>query len=909
MQTENRDRPISHQSSILPARSDLEVFMRPQSVALIGASERVGSVGQTLLTNLSNGPLKERLYLVNPRHRTLQGREVFSRIEEVPAAIDLAVIATPAVTVPDLIRQCVAKAVDGAIIISAGFAEMGGEGRAFEQEIKAAQGGSKLRIVGPNCLGIMAPYAGLNATFATAPMLRGNLALLSQSGALLTAILDWSIQEKLGFSAVVSVGSMLDVSWGEWIDYLGDDPQTHSILVYMESIGNARSFLSAARAVAPHKPIIVLKAGRSPAAAKAAVSHTGAMAGRDDVLDAAFRRVGVLRVESVADLFSMAEVLAKQPRPSGPRLTILTNAGGAGVVATDALERYGARSATLSESTTFELNQILPSHWSRSNPVDILGDASPARYRSAFKAILQEPATDGHLVILTPQAMTDPVECARQLAAEAHECKKPVLASWMGGQTVAPARAILAESQIADFEYPEAAAQAFAYMWRYSDNLRAIYETPAAVTELPESACVNAGVVLDAVKSAGRTLLHEVEAKQVIGAYGIPTIETRIATSRAEAVYHAGKLGYPAVLKLLSPTITHKSDVGGVRLNLCSASEVGYAFSEIEGAVTAKFGASQFAGVTVQRMIVHRGLELILGSICDEQFGPVLLFGAGGITTEVFRDRALGLPPLNRTLARLMMEQTRIYQALVKPRGQSIDLDALEELLVRFSQLVIDHPRIREIDINPLIVDGDRMLALDARIVLHGADLQADCLPCPAIRPYPSQYTTSIQLPAGQPATIRAIRPEDEDLMVKFHQTLSIETAHQRYGNVLPLAARIGHHRLSRICFADYDRDIVLVVEIGQGQERRIIAVGRLSKMPGSGDHELALLVGDAFQRQGLGGWLLKQLLNVAQQERMSCVRAFFAPNNVGMERLCHRYGFVIVSDADQCEGTHYIRA
>src|SRR5580698_2355007 len=745
-------------------RRTLDVFFHPKNVAVIGATEAPHSVGRSILTNLKDAPFAGPIYPVNPKHDTLLGLRCYPNIASVPAPVDLAVIATPAHTVPGVVRDCVAAGVKGAIIISAGFKEIGEAGVALEQEILTEARKSKLRIVGPNCLGIMSPHYGLNATFANSMARPGHVGFISQSGALCTAILDWSRREMVGFSAFVSVGSMLDVGWGDLIQFLGDDPKTRSIVLYMESVGDARSFLSAAREVALSKPIIVIKPGRTQAAAKAAASHTGALTGQDDVLDAAFRRCGVLRVDTIAELFYLAEALDKQPRPEGPRLTIVTNAGGPAVLATDALLTQGGELAELGPATIAQLDAFLPPHWSHQNPIDILGDASAERYAKAVHLAIQEPASDGTLVVLAPQAMTDPGSVAQQLAALPKSHTKPLIASWMGGVDVAAGEAILNASAIPAYPYPDSAARVFQLMWRYSANLQALYETPAAwEMEVSDVARSHAASLIEKARARGRTLLTEAESKSLLAAYGIPTVPTQVATSADQAVEAAACLGYPVVLKLHSETITHKTDVGGVRLNLPDEAAVRAAYEAIADAVR----GPDFLGVTVQPMIQAEGYELILGSSIDSQFGPVILFGGGGQLVEVYKDRAVGLPPLNTTLARRMMERTKILTALKGVRGRKpVDLTALERLIVRFSYLVTEQSWIQEIDINPLLASPDGLLALDARVVLHPADLKA--APRPAIRPYPTQYVQPWALPDGTQLLIRPIRPEDEPRMHAF---------------------------------------------------------------------------------------------------------------------------------------------
>ena len=700
----------------------LDPIFLPKSVAVIGASERAGSVGRSVLWNLLSSPFGGTVFPVNSKRSNVLGIKAYPSVKELPEKVDLVVVTTPADTVPALINESVECGIPGGIVISAGFKEFGEHGKELEREISQIIRG-KMRLIGPNCLGVMNPIRGLNATFAHTVARPGNVAFISQSGALCTAVLDWSLRENVGFSAFVSIGSMLDVNWGDLVDYFGSDPRTQSIVIYMESIGDARSFLSAAREVSLTKPVIVIKAGRTAAAAKAAASHTGALTGSDEVLDAAFRRTGVLRVNSIADIFFMSDVLAKQPRPRGNRLCIVTNAGGPGVLATDALVAGGGELAELSEQTMKAFDEILPPQWSHNNPVDILGDAEPERYAKSLEIAAKDPSIDGMLVVLTPQDMTNPTQIAEKLKPYAKGLGKPVLASWMGGAEVAAGEQILEQAGIPTFQFPDSAVRAFNYMWRYAYNLKGIYETPA----IPQHADAalqrgKAERIIRDVRSSGRTILTEYESKQLLKAYDIPTVETRVAITEEEALQAANEIGYPIVLKLYSLTITHKTDVGGVQLNLRDAAAVKTAFQNIKRAVTEKAGVEHFQGVTVQPMAKLDGYELIIGSSLDSQFGPVILFGTGGQLVEVFKDRALALPPLNSTLALRLMEQTKIFTALKGVRGRKpVNLQALEDLLVRFSQLVVEQPWIKEIDINPLLASPDRLLALDARVVVHGA--------------------------------------------------------------------------------------------------------------------------------------------------------------------------------------------
>jgi acetyltransferase len=881
----------------------LDAIFAPHSVAVIGATDRAGSVGRAVLWSLVSSPFGGTVYPVSDKRTSVLGIKAYKNVADIPEAVDLAVVVTPAATVPGILADCVEAGIRGAIVISAGFKEHGEQGKELERQILERIQGTGLRLIGPNCLGVMNPISGLNATFASNIACPGNVGFISQSGALCTAILDWAQKEMVGFSAFISVGSMLDVDWGDLIDYLGNDPRTQSIVMYMESVGDARSFLSAAREVSLSKPIIVIKAGRTEAAAQAAASHTGALTGSDEVLDAAFRRCGVLRVQTIADLFYMAEVLSKQPRPKGPRLAIVTNAGGPGVLAADGLLSNGGQLAQLSAESMEELNNLLPPHWSHNNPIDVLGDALPDRYAKVVDVAVHDPNIDGLLAITCPQGMAQPTLTAESLKAYAHSTGKPVLASWMGGAEVAAGTDILNRAGIPTFQFPDTAARVFCYMWRYSYVLRGLYETPVLRGEAdagPDRSRV--AQLVKQARQAGRTLLTEVESKELLAAYGLPTVQTEVARNEDEAVARAGGIGYPVVVKLLSETVTHKTDVGGVQLNQRDPEAVRRAYRTIEASVREKAGDGHFQGVTVQPLIKLDGYELIVGSSVDAQFGPVLLFGAGGQLVEVFKDRSLALPPLNTTLARRMMEQTNVLTALEGVRGRkAVDLAALEEFLVRFSQLVVEQPWIKEIDINPVLASPERIVALDARVVLHGRDVAEEELPRLAIRPYPVQYVQPWTTKNGKQVSIRPIRPEDEPFLIKLHQALSERTVYMRYFQPLKLSQRTAHERLTRICFIDYDREIVLVVEYkGEGGPSEIIAIGRLSKLRGgSNEAELAVLVDDRYQGQGLGTELYRRLIAVARDEKLKRVVSTILAENREMRAICQKLGFRMEADMD----------
>ncbi len=877
----------------------LDPFFTPKNIAVIGATENPGSVGRTTLWNLISTPFGGAVFPVNPKRDSVLGIKAYKSVKEIPAEVDLAVIVTPSKLIPNLINECGEVGIRSVVVISAGFKEAGPEGKELERQLLENARKWGIRIIGPNCLGVMIPPSGVNATFASGMARTGNVGFLSQSGALCTAVLDWSLRENVGFSAFMSLGSMADVGWGDLIYYLGNDPKTRAILVYMESVGDARSFLSAAREVALTKPIIVIKAGRTAAGSKAAASHTGSLTGSDDVLDAAFQRSGVLRVTNIADLFYMAEVLAKQPRPKGPRLTILTNAGGPGVLAADSLLLGGGELAEISEETIAELSTFLPPSWSHGNPVDVLGDAEADRYAKTLEMCAKDPNSDGLLVILTPQAMTDATQTAQALKPYAKLGDKPVIASWMGGVDVAAGEQILNQCGIPTFPYPDTAARMFNYMWRYASNLKSLYETPSYGKGDDNIDAARAQALIAKVRAEGRTILTEYESKEVLAAYGIPTLPSRIASTEDQAVEAASSMGYPVVLKLHSLTITHKTDVGGVQLNLKDEDAVRNAFRLIRDGCTAKVGLEHFNGVNIQPFIKLDGYEVILGSSIDAQFGPVLLFGMGGQLVEVFKDRALALPPLNSTLARRMMEKTKIYTALKGVRGRPpVDLAGMEQLLVCFSRLVVEQRWIKEIDINPLLASPERLVALDARVVLHDPDTKEADLPRPAIRRYPIQYAAEFQVRSGETVDIRPIRPEDEPMMVKFHGSLSERTVYQRYLQLLNVNQRTAHERLTRICFIDYAEQMALVVERTDAAtgERQIVGVGRLQGIRAA-EAEFSIVVSDDFQKEGLGTELLKRLIDVGRREGVKVITADILAENSAMQKVSEKAGFKLTRD------------
>ncbi len=706
---------------------DLDSIFNPKTVALVGATESERSVGAAVAGNLISSWDPERLFFVNPKRSEIFGIPTYPDLKSIPNPPELVVLATPAATIPGLVNEAGECGAGGVIVISAGFKESGPEGKILEQEVFRAAQNHKLRVIGPNCLGVMSPHIGLNATFASSIAKPGDVAFLSQSGALCTAILDWSFQEKVGFSGFVSIGSMADVDWGDLIRYYGKDPLTKSLVIYMETVGNPKSFMHAAREVAPHKPIIIIKAGRTAAAAKAACSHTGSLAGSSEVLSAAFRQVGALQVNTVEELFGMAETLSKQPIPKGPRLAILTNAGGPGVLATDALVENGGSLAELSQETLSALNEILPGPWSHGNPVDILGDAGPERYAKAVEILSKDPGLDGLLVILTPQSMTDPSATASRLRPYANLGAIPILASWMGGAEIDNGKSALNDYGIPTFRYPDTAVRAFDYLWKYGRYLSNLEQSAAVAEKDPlEIAGVSAGadLMVDKILETGRirhsSALPELESKLVLQEYGIPTSKMVWVDHEDHLAEAVEKVGFPVVMKLHSWTITHKSDVDGVQLRIQNYEEALAAFGRIRKGAIGAGGPSAFEGVTVQPMLSgSKGWELILGAKRDDQFGPVILFGSGGELVEIQGDRALALPPLNKALALDLIQQTRIYKGLNGFRDRKpVNLDKLLDVITRFSSLVQNHPDIREMEINPLFASDEQIIALDARIII-----------------------------------------------------------------------------------------------------------------------------------------------------------------------------------------------
>lgn len=877
---------------------NLERIFRPERVAVIGASKRETSVGYTVLRNLTDGAFAGDVYAVNPKYESIGKTPCVGSVADLPEPADLAVVCTPAATVPGLVRECGAAGIRGIVILSAGFRETGAEGEQLESAVREARCEFPgMRIIGPNCLGVMSPHAGLNASFATDSAPKGNIAFISQSGALCTSVLDWALQEKVGFSGFVSVGNMLDVGIADLIDYFAMDSWTDAIILYVESITESRQFMSAARAFARKKPIIAYKAGRFAESAQAAASHTGAMAGVDAVYEAAFARAGVVRVFEVDDLFDCAELLARDYTPKGARLAIVTNAGGPGVMATDALlERQGVL-ATLSEQTLEQLSQELPGAWSHGNPVDVLGDATSERIGKAVQIVLRDKQVDGLLVILTPQAMTDPTASAKAVIEATEHFRKPVLTAWMGGQKMRDAIELFNAAGIPTYSSPEKGVRAFMYLVSYGRNRQVLYETPRELpVEFPlDRARLRA--VFDTILSEGHDILTESTSKALLSAYEIPVTRTYVARSADDAVQLAHRVGFPVALKVFSPQITHKTDIGGVELNLTSDGDVLAAYDRIVKTVREQQPDAHVEGVTVQRMVsTPRSYELIVGAKRDPVFGTVLLVGAGGVQAEVFRDRALELPPLNERLCRRALESLRSWPLLRGYRGHpGVDVDKLVEVLIRLSYLVADYPEIVELDVNPLLATPTDVVALDARIVLDHETVLHPVRPYAhlAIRPYPEEFTARKKLKDGRSVLLRPIKPEDEPMWHELLASCSPETIMYRFRYMFKATT---HEMATRFCFIDYDREIAIVAEIEEEQSRKLIGVGRLVSDADHRDAEYAVLVGDPWHGQGLGSLLTDYCLEVCRCWGIRTVVAETAPGNERMLDIFRKRDFTLSS-------------
>jgi len=882
---------------------NLDRLFKPRSVAVIGATPRPQTVGSVLLSNLRSGGFTGPLMLVNSKYKEIGGLPVARDIASLPSVPDLAIIATPPATVPGIVAELGARGTKGTIVITAGFGELGSEGHALQQLILAAAKPHLLRVVGPNCVGVMVPGAGLNASFAHLSPTRGGLAFVSQSGAIVTAMLDWAAPRGIGFSHVVSLGDMADVDFGDMLDYLGDDAATRAILLYMEGVTSARKFMSAARAAARRKPVLVVKVGRSAAAAKAAASHTGSLAGSDKVYDAAFRRAGMLRVRDMAELFDAAETLAQTRSQSGDRLAILTNGGGPGVLATDMLIELGGTLATIDAATKERLDKVLPRTWSHGNPVDIVGDADHNRYKAALEILLEDPNSDAFLVINCPTALQNPSDCARGVIETVQAMSnrlsgRNVITNWIGEYAAAPARKLLAEAHIATYDTPDRAIRGFMHRVQYRRNQALLLETPALRPEGFKPDLAAAERTVGAVLKAEREWLEPEEVAALLGAYRIPQVRTFVVASPDEAAKVARELGKPVVLKIRSRDIQHKSDIGGVALNLGRPERVHQECVAMLARASAARPDARLEGFTLQEMVKRPGaIELIAGVVDDVLFGPVILFGQGGTAVEVLKDTTLELPPLNMALARAQMARTRVWKLMQGYRNElAVDLDAVGDVLLRLSQLVADRPEISEIDINPLLADSKGVIALDARVRVHRAQVAGDQRL--AIRPYPRELEGEGRLPDGTPVLLRPVRPEDEPGIIDLVDHMSAEDQRLRF--FAPMK-QLSHELAARLSQIDYDREVAIVAR--PVREPHVIwGVARFAADPDVERAEYAVAVRSDVKGHGLGYLLMTKLIEAAQSRGLEELFGNVLRENEPMLKMCRELGFTISAHPDEHE-------
>lgn len=878
---------------------DMESFLNPRAIAVFGASDSADSVGGRVFRNLMDSGYRGALYAVNPKHKQVMGTDCHPDLKAIGHAVDLAVVATPARAVAGIIRQCGERGTPAAIVLSAGFAETGAKGRALEEQVVDLARKQGVRILGPNCLGLIRPAAGINATFSNGSALAGDLALVSQSGAVVTAVLDWAQERNLGFSAMVSLGNAGDVDFGDVLDYLALDRKTRSILLYVEGIQHSRGFMSALRAAARVKPVIVVKAGRNPAGSAAAISHSAALVSGDDVFSAAVERAGAIRVRELDGLFAAAAVLGSGARALGNRLAIVTNAGGLGVLATDRLGDMGRLAlAALDPRTVKRLDRLLPDHWSHDNPVDILGDADPKRYQQATALCLDDPGVDGVLVLLTPQAVTDPLGVAREMTNTVKDQKKPVLMCWMGGAQVAAARELFQSHCIPHFETPESAVEAFSHLAEYCLNQKLLMQVPGPLGYESHPDTEGARMIIQGVLEEGRTTLSLTESKAVLAAFGIEVARSVETHSANEALVAAESLGFPVALKVSSPDITHKSDVGGVRLNLATPQAVRTGYGEVVKAVAQAMPDARIGGVTVERMArVPNARELMVGIARDPAFGPTISFGAGGVTVEIMGDQALALPPLNRFIIRNLVSRTRVSAMLGTFRNlPAIDMTALETLLLRVSEMACELPELVEMDLNPVMADHQGVLVVDARIVAAHPPPGTAPYAHMAIYPYPSHLVSEWQLADGTNIQIRPIRPEDASIERDFVNNLSQQSKYFRF---MQNIGDLSDTMLIRFTQIDYDREMALIAVVAEDGGEREIAVARYAINPDGRSCEFAIVVGDEWQGHGLGTRLMTTLMEAARARGLATMTGDILANNRPMLDLVKSLGFRLTTNPE----------
>lgn len=869
---------------------NLNRLFQPRSIAVIGASTQPNSVGAVVMRNLLQGGFAGPIMPVNPRYTAISGVLAYPDIASLPLVPDLAVIATPPAIVPETVRALGARGTPTAIVFAAGLAARD-DGRSLQDVMLEHARASGMRILGPNCIGALVPSIGLNASFAPAAALPGKIAFVSQSGAMCTAVLDWARPKGIGFSHFISIGDAADVDFGDVLDYLGSDPGTRAILLYIESIRQRRNFMSAARAAARNKPILAIKAGRFTEGAKAAASHTGALAGSDAVYEAAFARAGMLRVYDIDELFDGVETLARSRPPRGERLAVLTNGGGIGVLAVDDLVALGGKLAELTPETIAKLDALLPPAWSHGNPIDIIGDATGSRYVSALNVLLDAPEVDAVLVMHAPTAVSSPIEVAEAVVRCVKERQRGhVAACWVGEESVAPARRLFAEAGLATFETPGSAVRAFMHLVAYRRNQELLMETPPSAPAEFTPATATARLLVQGALANGVDMMSEPEAKAVLSAYGIPTIETHIATSPVDAARVAREMGGEVALKILSPDISHKSDVGGVMLGLTTSAEVEKAAIAMLERVHDRFPTARISGFTVQRMARRpRAHELIIGVTTDPIFGPVILFGEGGTAVEIIADRTVALPPLNMSLAQEMIGRTRISKLLKGYRDRPpVDMEALCLTLLKVSQLIIDVPEIVELDINPLFADSQGVIALDARIKVAQANVSgADRL---AIRPYPRELEEEFTLANGSKVLLRPIRPEDEPDHHIFVSRLSPEDIRFRF---FGLVGELPHTEMARMTQIDYDREMAFIATrpLPQGGTETLGVVRTVTDADNS-RAEFAIVVRSDLKGSGLGRRLLQKMIDYCRSRGTAQMIGQVLADNVRMHKLVESLGF-----------------
>jgi acetyltransferase len=878
----------------------LAPLFTPQSVVLFGASDRADSVGGVVFRNLLTSGFEGRIYGINPKRAEVQGHKAYSSIDDIDDTIDLAVVATPAKSIPAIVEACGERGIRMMLILSAGFRETGPEGRKLEDRVTQMVRRYDIRLMGPNCLGIIRPDTGLNITFGNNNAKPGNLAFVSQSGAICTAILDWAEKNGVGFSAVVSSGIAADLGFGDYLDYLVSDPKTKAILLYIEGINDSRRFMSALRAAARIKPVIALKVGRHAAGAEASMSHTGALVGSDETFSAALSRSGVLRVETVGQLFAAAKALSSlHYRGASERLVIVTNGGGPGVMAADRATDQGIELSSLSGETMARLNEVLPSVWSHGNPVDIIGDAPPERYQQAIDICLEDSDVDGVIVILTPQAMTAPTEVAKAVIESARKSKKPIMTSWMGGGQVEAARELFLQARVPDFGTLENAVDAFSYLARYNRNQRLLLQTPARLTtgrESPDSD--GARLIIEAVLKEQRDILTEPESLAVLTAFGIPTVRNAVARSANEALIVAESIGFPIAMKVFSSDISHKSDAGGVRLNIGSAQEVRGAYKQLLEQVAKRVPDAKIEGVTIEKMYrSSNGRELMVGIIRDPVFGPVISFGSGGTAVEVMGDSAISLPPLNHRLTRDLIKRTKVSKLLGEFRNMpAVDMDKLIDALLAVSSMACELPWIKEMDINPLIVDENEVVAVDARIVVAYPKPSTDPYHHLAIHPYPAHLARTVQLNDGTDIVIRPIRPEDAEIEAQFIRDLSDEARYFRFMNSLQ---ELSQEMLVRFTQIDYHNEMALIAVTMTDAGEEQIGVARYTTNLDKTSCEFALVVSDQWQSRGIAHHLMRNLMDVARDRDLERIQGQVLSKNSRMLDLMTSLNFSISNDPD----------